>query len=489
MNKKSLWIYFVIFSILLFVYNHTLKNLDKIIGATADYYFKRNEISKAQKYYEKAFEYGLKDFKQREIYVNSIINSPLTIEAQNKLLNFSKIPVYDTAKVKAEYFISDFKQKINEKYPENYISYAVFNNNIMRWGNNPITYAFENKDNIPEYFVEEFKKAFNKWEKLTEHQILFEEVEKKSNITIIFDEYNPADNDYQKYVVAYTSPKINLNVLENMEINFYLKTPNGEYFSENQVYNTALHEIMHALGFMGHSQQKKDLMYLSKDSKVVLNDTRQEPTEADINTLKLLYKIQPEITNTLDVKSEYLPDFVLGTDNEVTSKKIKEALNYIKKAPNLPSGYIDLAEIYVLSKDYYKAIKKLERALKLADTEEMLSMVYYNLALTNFYVDNLDIAKKYLENSLKISDSEEKRYLLGEILVQEGNFEEAIVEYNNLISKNPKKIDYTIALANIYVLERKYLKAHEVLKNYIKNNPEQKNTPRFKSYGILNLGI
>ncbi|MBQ7763756.1 matrixin family metalloprotease [bacterium] len=489
MNKKSLWIYFVIFSTVFFMYNHTLKNLDKIMETCANYYFKKNEISRAQGFYERAFELGLNETKPREIYVNSIINSPLTVEAQDKLLKFIELPVYDSAKVRAEYFISDFKQKIHEKYPNNYISYAVFNNNIMRWGNNPITYAFENEENVPSYFLEEFRKAFNKWEKLTEHKILFEEVEKNSNITILFDEFNPADNEYQKYVVAYTSPKINLNQLESMEINFYLKTPTGEYFSQNQVYNTALHEIVHALGFMGHSQRKSNLMYLTKDPKVVLSDSRQEPTEADINTLKLLYEIKPEITNTEDNRAKYLPDFVLGNDGEVLTKKIKEAFNYVKKAPNLPSGYIDLAEIFVMSKDYHRAIKKLEQGLKFADTEEVQGMIYYNLALTNFYVDNLDIAKDYLNKSLSISDLEEKRYLLGEILVREGKINEAIVEYSNLISKNPKNIDYTIALANIYVLERKYWKARSVLKNYINNNPEQKNTPRFKSYGILNLGI
>ena len=49
----------------------------------------------AQEFYEKAFEQGLEKTKQREIYINSIINSPLTIESQEKLIKFAtRVPIF-----------------------------------------------------------------------------------------------------------------------------------------------------------------------------------------------------------------------------------------------------------------------------------------------------------------------------------------------------------------------------------------------------------
>ena len=42
-------------------------------------------------FYEKAFELGLNSEKSRDIYINSIINSPLNIESQEKLVNFINI--------------------------------------------------------------------------------------------------------------------------------------------------------------------------------------------------------------------------------------------------------------------------------------------------------------------------------------------------------------------------------------------------------------
>lgn len=48
-------------------------------------YYKQNNIRKAQEFYEKSFALGNKDTGIREIYVNSIINSPLDIESRKNL--------------------------------------------------------------------------------------------------------------------------------------------------------------------------------------------------------------------------------------------------------------------------------------------------------------------------------------------------------------------------------------------------------------------
>ncbi len=489
MKNKSLWILLALVVIVALGLNYTNSHLDDIMAARADYYFKKNDIENAQKYLEKAFELGLNKTKSRDIYVNSIINSPLTTDAQEKLIKFLDNPKDDVARVKVKYFLYDIKREIYRKYPYNYITNAVYNQKIMHWGNLPITYSIEQTEETPKYFEQEIKNAFTEWERATEHQILFEETDKNPNIVIKFNAHNPADSEDKKYVVAYTVPILNLNRLQQMEIEFYLKDSSGKNFSKNQIYNTALHEIVHALGLMGHSNNKDDIMYLTKDSVSVLNDTREDLSEADINTVKLLYKLKPQITNDEELKYDYIPFLVLGNDKEINNEKIKEAKNYIQKASQLPAGYIDLAEGYVVAKDYKRAIKSLEKALQLADTEEIKGMVYFNLAVTNFYVDNLEKAHEHLLYSMKIKDTDEKRYLLGEIYVREGHSEKAIPEYKNLIAKNPKNIEYTIALTNIYIINHEYLKARSVLKNYIKNNPAERNNPRLKPYGILKKSL
>lgn len=489
MKNKTCLVFLLLLSVIVIFYCFASDNLDKIMAFKADYFFKKNNVEKAQEYYEKAFALGLNDSVRKDIYVNSIINSPLTTKTQEKLVDYVANSKEDLSRLKAEYFLYDIKREVHRKYPHNYISNAVYNQKILRWANIPIKYAFETVDNVPKYFVREIENAFTEWEKVTEHQILFEEDSKSPNIIIKFEQVHPSDSEEQKFVVAYTTPILTLNQLKNMEIIFYLKDPNEKYFPQNQVYNTALHEIAHALGFMGHSNKKEDVMYMSKDSMSVINDERVTLSEADINTIKLLYKIKPEITNAENANSEYIPYLVLGESKEVNNEKIAEAKLYIRKAPNLPAGYIDLAEGYVAAKDYRQAIRALEKALKLADTEDIKSIIYFNLAVTNFYVDNLEKSQIYLNKSMQINNTEEKQYLLGEIFVREGKVKDAINIYSDLIRKNPSNIEYTIALTNIYVINRDFIKARKVLQQFFKANPNQRDNSRLDSYGILKLGL
>jgi len=467
----------VLLTLALFIRN----NAGLIFAQIGNYYYKHNDIVRAQSYYEKSFAKGNRE--AREIYVNSIINSPLTIEAQEKLVKLAEDNIQDAASSKAKYFLYDLKREIHNLYPLNYIKQAPFNQQVVRWNKFPVTYAFKATADVPKEYIEEINNAFSEWEKVG--AILFTKKEGNADIIISFKNSKNKNMELgRKYVVAYTVPQISSNILQRMDINFFIQDPEGNKFSRNQIYNTALHEIFHALGFMGHSFDKENIMYLAKDNNSLVKDTRAELTEADTSTLKLLYKIKPDVTNSEELKSEYVPYLVLGDDEEVNVSKAREAKNYIYHAPTLPGGYIDLAESLVGEKRYPEAIRNLEKALSLADTKEMQYIVYYNLAVAYFYIDHKEMSLEYLEKAREIKDLEELHSLKAEILLKKDK-DAAISEYNYLITLSPDKPDYTIRLANIYIKDYEYLKARKVLKNFIKRHPDMKNDKRFSPYGIL----
>ena len=462
-------------------------NADSIYAHIADNYYKKNQIQKAQEYYEKSFALGNKNAKQREAYVNSIITSPLTVESQQKLANIAEDKIQDEASLRAKYFLYDLKQEIHRKYKLNYIKQAPFNQKILRWGKLPITYTYRNTQGVPAQFIQEIDNAFTEWEKASAHKVLFSKINNNdANILIDFQSNKAEDLEYgKKYVVAYTVPNVMGAKLKNMQIKFYLQDPSGEYFTQNQIYNTALHEIFHALGFMGHSYDKKNIMYLSKDNNTLINDSREEITEADVSTLELLYKIKPDITNSDELKSEYVPYLILGDDEEVNFSKAREAKNYIRQAPTLPNGYIDLAESYVTEKRYPEAIRNLEKALSLADSDDIRYIVYYNLAVSYFYINHMEMARDYVSKAFEIKDSEELHYLLAEIYLKEEKTEHAVEEYKGLTESYPRNMDYAINYANIYVKKHDYVSARKILKNFLKNNPNEKNNPRLSPYGAI----
>ena len=61
--------------------------------------------------------------------------------------------------------------------------------------------------------------------------------------------------------------------------------------------------------------------------------------------------------------------------------------------------YLNLAENYLFSKEYFKAIACLEKALRLAETDETKRIINYNLAVVYFHIENLGLAKMYVEKA------------------------------------------------------------------------------------------
>ncbi len=481
MNKFRIVFYAILLMVLAgAIYFRT--NTDAIYAKLGDYYFAHNNVAKAQKFYEKSFDLGNTDAELREVYVNSIINSPLTVDAQEKLVKIAEDSVIDSASVKAKYFLYDLRREIHRNYPLNYIRQAPYNQKIVRWNKLPITYCFVNEASVQKEYVDEIQKAFATWEKLT--PIMFAQTnDKKANILVEFQQNKPENLEYgRKYVVAYTTPEINLNKLEKMEIKFFTQTPDGTAFSPNQIYNTALHEIFHALGFMGHSYDSGNIMYLAKDNKSLVDDSRLELTEADVSTLKLLYSIKPDITNAGDISAKYVPYLVLGDDEDINFSKAKEAKHYIRQAPTLPGGYIDLAESLVAQRKFPEAIKALEKALSLADTDEVRYIIYYNLAVSYYYIDNTEMSLEYLDKAREIKESEELHFLRAEVYVKT-DVNKAVEEYKYLISVNPDNADYVIKLANIYVKRYDYVDARKLIKAYLKKHPNEKE--KFSVYGML----
>ncbi len=483
MNKFRIIFYSLLVTLLIgALYFHA--NTANIYAEIGNYYYKHNNVTKAQMYYEKSFSLGNTDSDLREVYVNSIINSPLTVNSQEKLVKIAEDAILDSAAVKAKYFLYDLRREVHRNYPLNYIRQAPYNQKIVRWSKLPITYCFVNSQLAPKEYITVIKEAFDCWEKLT--PIMFAELNTNdANIRIEFLQNKTNDLEYgRKYVVAYTTPDINVNKLERMNIKFFTQAPDGENFSANQIYNTALHEIFHALGFMGHSYDSGNVMYLAKDNKTIVDDTRLELTEADISTLKLLYKIKPDITNQGELKSEYVPYLVLGDGEDISISKAKEAKHYIYQAPTLPSGYIDLAESFVAQKKYPQAIKSLEKALSLAESNDVRYIIYYNLAVSYYYIDHLEMTLEYLDKAREIKDTEELHFLRAEAYAKH-DIEKAIAEYKFLIRLNVDNSDYVIKLANIYIKRHDYLSARKIIKPYLKKHPNEKG--KFSMYGMLSL--
>ena len=474
--------------ILLFLTLYFQLNKANIYAQIGLFQLKRNQSESAQSYFEKSYDLGNKDTDFRIAYVNLLLNSPLTINSQERIVKVAEDDIQDSASDSAKYFLRNLKKEIHNKYPQNYIQNAPYNQKIMHWGKMPITYSFRNTRGVPKELVTAVNDAFDAWERASSVRIRFDRIHSNNaNIVVTFTANRILSPKYgEKYVIATTIPKLSQDKLLKMDVELNIYNHEGKMFTPNQIYNTALHEIFHALGFMGHSADDENLMYMSRDNDELITDERIILTDADKSTLELFYKIKPDITNSHELQYNYIPYLILGDSFELNSVKTEEAKKYIKNAPTVPAGYIDYAQSLLNQKKYALANSYLERALNYAYDEKIKMLIFYNLAVTNYYDGNYELAKVYIK---KINEHEEPnedvQLLLAELYIKEGKTDEGIKIYKTLVSQYPDNIDYSISLANLYIRTKHYLKARQILKNYLKKNPQKRQDSKFQPYGIL----
>lgn len=436
----------------------------------------------------------------RYYLVETLINLKPTLYVQRELYNISQVNQPDSADLIADRKISQWRSRIILNAGENYIEQAPFNNKILRWDASKFplkVYIKNNSDNAPNYYETEIKKAFIKWQASTGNFIRFTFVDNPdiSNINASINsssDMKKCTQDSCKYTIAYTIPEVQGELLKKMDIFFYDSNNLGKSFSPKEIYNTALHEIGHSLGIMGHSYNKDNIMYMESDTTESFDKFRSELlylSAADINTISLLYKLIPDITNTsldkFNTNHQFFAPIIMGTEEQINSRKIIEAKNYINSAPEIPNGYIDLSASFMEQKQYNNAIEALNKALPLCSNNNEKFFVYYNYAVIYMKIKDWENTLKYVNLAKKLKPSEDIDGLAALAYYNLENKKEAKKAYRESLKKHPENIINSYNLAVIYLKELNFIQAGKVLNELIKANPEAKDDPKIKSCGLL----
>ncbi len=428
--RKNFTIYLIITAILI--------GIIAAINLLPAVFFKAGLNEYKVKHFEKAHKYlsiaknlkpDNKEYKYN--YVLALASIPPTYNVQKEMYALSKDNVTDSAARLALVQTDFWKRRILKKYGQNYIEQTPYDSKIIRWdiASFPLKVYidFPSNDKLPDYYREEISKALNQWETSSGFlKFTFTQKAKEAQIVIKFLPLpeNNCVGRVCKYVVAFTEPTIKVDMLKKMTITLYDKDAYGNYFSDKELYNTILHEIGHALGIMGHSYSTDDLMYMSNEEQQNNIYTRfrssfQYISAKDINTITLLYNLAPDISNipVSKIEKEKLiyPPIILGTAEDMQMDKIKEAKNYIKKAPAIPNGYIDLGIAYAQLGQKNNALKALNKALELSKTPQDNYIVYYNMAVVEMNAGNLSKALINARKAQEYFDSEEISDLISNI--------------------------------------------------------------------------
>lgn len=393
-------------------------------GKTA---LKKQDYVKAHKNLKNAYNFNKNNKDYRYYYVQTLLNLSPSITVQKEIFEIASSTNNDSAQDLAENKVNEWRNNVMRNIGDNYIEQAPMDKGIMRWDSEKfplkITVIDNSGINIPDYYNQEIYKAFNQWEVSTQF-LKFANTSNSADANIIVKIKPLPDDvcsgDVCRYVVGYTTPDFKGNILNKMTIVLYAKDPHGNFFSDKELYNTALHEIGHALGIMGHSYSSEDLMYMSSDNSSFYTPYRssfQYLSSQDINTIKLLYKLIPTITNSEKINTKglvYAP-IILGTSKDISSRKLKEAQNYVKQAPDMSGGYVDMGIAYAELNKTNDAIKAMQKAYELSKTDNERYTSLYNLSAIYMNAGELEKALTYANEAKKIMNTDEIKDLITNI--------------------------------------------------------------------------
>ena len=397
-----------------------------------NFYEKQNYV-KAYQNLKKAYNTNKENKEYRYYYTKTLTNLSPTINIQKEIFDLSVSSQKDSAQQAAEKTVSNWRNQVLSYIGDNYIEQAPLDKGIIRWDENkfPLKIIVVNNSGIeiPQYYNTEIMKSFAQWQASTGF-IKFATTNTINNANIIVNIIQPPSNlcseNNCKYIVGYTTPNYKKSLLNNMTIVLYATDPLGNFFSDKELYNVILHEIGHALGIMGHSYSSEDLMYMDASNNnnfyAPYRSSFQYLSSKDINTIKLLYKLVPNITNTpikdLNTKGLIYSPIILGTSSQISQRKLKEAQNYVKNAPNISSGYIDMGIAYAELNKNKQAIKAMQKAYELAKTDNEKYIVLYNLSAIYLNTNKYDTALDYANQAKNINNNEDINELILNINLQ-----------------------------------------------------------------------
>lgn len=471
-------------------------------GIGKDAYLKKDYIT-AEQNLKIALVFSPKNRDVRYYYARTLTFMKPTLDVQKELFQLTQTKISDSADLIANRQIAIWRSQILMNSGENYIEKAPSDGQILRWDATkfPLNVYFKNNStNAPQYFVPTIQRAFLQWQGASSQLVRFNFTDDEKNANIIVS-INPSTDMKQceqtncNYTIAYTTPDIDGNLLKKMNIFFYDSNNLGQPFSQKEIFNTAIHEIGHSLGIMGHSENPDNIMFMESNPNEhsyfeSMRSDFQSLSQADVNTLRLLYKLLPDITNTpmqqFNTEHQFYPHIVLGSDEQITSQKILEAENYIQRAPDLPNGYIDLAAAYEDLKKYDKSLDALEQALQNCSNNAEKFMVYYNTAVIYMNLKDWQNCLQYADLASQADPtSSDSQGLMAMAYYNMGHKTEAKQAYAEAIAAEPDNIINSYNLATLYIKEFNFPMAGKTLNALIQANPEAQNDPRIKLFSLL----
>ena len=168
---------------------------------------------------------------------------------------------------------------------------------------------------------------------------------------------------------------------------------------------------------------------------------------------------------------------------------IEEAINNYKIAisidPKYEMPYLNWGNVYFDMKEYFMAKDVYNKILGINPKS---GNAYYNLGITCYYLGTFDEAIDDMNKALslkgEIVNDKEVHRVIGIIYCEKGDYDNAMREYNTILSIDNKYAMAYVDIGNLYYQQKKYEKAKSAYEEAIKLDP--KNELALKNLQMIN---
>jgi len=459
----------------------------------------------AFKFYREAFKLSENNEDYVEHYYETLSKMKKIAVVQEELLMLLENYPDNPHVADIEQIFAQIREQVAKEYEVTYIDDVVQGTSVVHWNNVaskiPVFIDYQQVSKLPDYYVEEVKNSFTAYSAALDNALQFVYVNNPNDakIQIVFtDDISggkcSGSSDCVK-ILGLTENAITGSIFDKSIVQLRTKDTDDSEFTANQIHNIAKHEIGHALGIAGHSYYSEDVMYpVDNDAKwsvdaQALLISKKPFSERDIKTIKLLYRIIPDVSdksyNSVVHPEMYYPIAVLGTKKEIGEKKLAESKKYMETVSSNFISQMNLAEGYFVSKNFEQAKQAFSDALVYAQSDEEKHTAYHNLAVIYYEERDFKSAINYADMANTFSATGSSNELKAYCYIEMKQFKKAEKVLLRLIEQYPENATYSSALAGAYLKQFKFIKLINEMKRIKEINPEALHEPSYSPYAFF----
>jgi tetratricopeptide (TPR) repeat protein len=343
-----------------------------------------------------------------------------------------------------------------------YIKQSIGVNGVVRWSLlKPVGVWIEKSapgiKNLQPGFEKQILDALDQWRLALGQQIIFEIQSLPENAQIQVSWSNSIDTQGHSgdggtsYTAGLTVPDIRNNQLKAMHVTLATFDILGNAQKEETIYAVSLHEMGHALGILGHSENPDDVMFVRNHKIAKLSDN-------DVRTIRTLYSMPADVSNITSNTTSGDPlqkaQQALGRVELTIARLEKQSQldGTALSAMNLGVAYFQKARLLETLKDPQKPAKP-----------------YYDKAITA------------LNSAISKEPRDPKPYHKLSLVHQALNdIPAALTDIQNALARNRKEPDYYLLQSWYLVKLNRRAESQDSLNTYLQAKPEEKNNPEVK---------